>query len=374
MFSPELYHPLYHHFLLALTLLSAAIYTTQTSELITKNALSYNISMQWLFASAFVLFIGTRPISGYYFVDMSTYAQSFNMVSSGQFEVWSGDPGFALFTQICTSIMSVDGYFLACAVLYIAPVFVATRLMHSEWGFTALLTFAGGFSFYSYGVNGIRNGIATSLLICAFAFYNRKLVMLILMAVAVSFHTSVVIPAIAFFVCCFYVNLGLCAAIWTASLLTSILYGESVSLLIGNIMSLGNEERLLKYTAGAGFGADKGGFRLDFILYGILPVIISYALAQKKTRIDKFYRRLVGAYLLTNAFWLLVMYAAFSNRLAYLSWFMMPWIVIYPFIPKRHSSSIEGLTIWRPIILPAALVAHYCFTYVMQMFVYRSRG
>jgi len=108
-------------------------------------------------------------------------------------------------------------------------------------------------------------------------------------------------------------------------------------------------------------------------VYGILPVIISYTLADKVIRNDKFYRRLVGAYLLTNAFWLLVMYAAFSNRFAYLSWFMMPWIVIYPFIPKKYSP-IEERAFWRPIMLPAAIVAHYCFTYVMQMFVYRSRG
>lgn len=374
MFSPELYHPLYHHALLALTLLSATIYATQTSGVITKNTLSYNNGMLWGFGATFAVLIGTRPISGYYFADMSTYAQSFDMVSSGQFEVWSSDPGFALLTRICANTMSVDGYFLVCAVFYIAPVLIATRLMQSEWAFAALLAFAGGFSFYSYGVNGIRNGIATSFLLWALACHKRKLVMLMLMAIAISFHTSVILPAIAFAACCIYINLGLCSAIWISALATSLLYGESVSLLLGSFISLGSEERLLKYTTGAGFGGDKGGFRLDFILYGILPLIVSYALADKAIRSDKFYRRLVGAYLLTNAFWLLAMYAAFSNRLAYLSWFMMPLIVIYPFIPSGHKSPIEKRYAWRPILLPAALIAHYSFTYFMQMFVYQSRG
>ena len=374
MFSPELYHPAYHNALLAVTILSALIYTTQTSAVITKNVLSYNAGMLWAFSGTFALLIGTRPISGFYFVDMSTYAQTFDLVSAGRFSAWESDPGFALLTKICAAIMSVDGYFLVCAILYIVPVFVAARVMHNEWAFAVLLAFAGGFSFYIYGVNGIRNGIATSILLCAFAFHNRKLVMLMLMAIAISFHSSVALPAAAFFACCIYLNLGLCAFIWATALLASIIYGESVSMLLGGLISLGDEERLLKYTANAGFGGDKGGFRLDFILYAILPLFVSYALADRQSRSDKFYRKLVGAYLLTNAFWLLAMYAAFSNRFAYLSWFMMPWIVIYPFLPKKRTSAIRTVGAWRPIMLPAALIAHYAFTYIMQMFVYRFRG
>jgi len=374
MFSPELYHPVYHNALLAVTILSALIYTTQTSAVITKNVLSYNAGMLWVFSGTFALLIGTRPISGFYFVDMSTYAQSFDMVSAGRFSAWESDPGFALLTKICASMMSVDGYFLVCAILYILPVFVATRVMHNEWAFAVLLAFAGGFSFYSYGVNGIRNGIATSILLCAFAFHNRKLIMLMLMAIAISFHTAAALPAVAFFACCIYLNLGLCVFIWAAALLASTIYGESLSVLIGSLISLGDEERLLKYTASAGFGGDKGGFRLDFILYGILPIIVTYALTNTATRADKFYRRIVGAYLLTNAFWLLAMYAAFSNRFAYLSWFMMPWIVIYPFLPKKRIPAIGTVDAWRPIMLPAALIAHYSFTYIMQVFVYRLRG
>ena len=333
--------------------------------------------MLWVVGLTIVVFIGSRPISGLYFVDMATYAQAFDMVGAGRSSPWGGDPGFALFTQICANTMSVNGYFLVCSVLYIAPVLIATRLMHSQWAFAVLLAFAGGFSFYSYGVNGIRNGIATSILLCAFAFHNRKLVMLALMAFAISFHTSVALPAVAFLACCIYVNLGLCVAIWTSALLASLIFGESTSSIAGNFISLGDEERLLKYTAGGGFGGDKGGFRLDFILYGILPVIISYSLASKVIRADTFYRRIVGAYLLTNAFWLITMYAAFSNRFAYLSWFMMPWIVIYPFIPKKRAritnSSDFGVR-WQPILLPASLAAHYAFTYLMQVFVYQSRN
>ena len=374
MFSPEHYHPFYHNTILAVTILSALIYTTQTSAVITKNVLSYNAGMLWVFSGTFALLIGTRPVSGFYFADMSTYAQTFDMVSAGRFSAWESDPGFALLTKICAAIMSVDGYFLVCAILYIVPVFVATRAMHNEWAFAVLLAFAGGFSFYSYGVNGIRNGIATSILLCAFAFHNRKLVMLMLLAIAISFHTAAALPAVAFFACCIYLNLGLCAVIWAAALSASIFYGESMSVILGGLISLGDEERLLKYTAGTGFGADKGGFRLDFILYGILPLVVSYALADRQIRSDKFYRNLIGAYLLTNAFWLLAMYAAFSNRFAYLSWFMMPWIVIYPFLPKKRTSSIGTVDAWRPIMLPAALIAHYSFTYIMQMFVYRFKG
>ena len=85
-------------------------------------------------------------------------------------------------------------------------------------------------------------------------------------------------------------------------------------------------------------------------------------------RTDPFYARLVNTYLLTNALWILVIHASFSNRFAYLSWFMMPWVLLYPFVP--------GKAVDRPRtdLIAAILCAHYLFTYVMVFLVYPLRG
>ena len=85
-------------------------------------------------------------------------------------------------------------------------------------------------------------------------------------------------------------------------------------------------------------------------------------------RSDPFYARLVNTYLLANAVWVLAIHASFSNRFAYLSWFMMPWVLLYPFVP--------GKIIHRPRtgLIAAVLCAHYMFTYVMEVVVYPLRG
>ena len=85
-------------------------------------------------------------------------------------------------------------------------------------------------------------------------------------------------------------------------------------------------------------------------------------------RTDPFYARLVNTYLLANALWVLVINTSFSNRFAYLSWFLMPWTLLYPFVPGR--------VIHRPRtgLIAATLVLQYMFTYFMYAVVYRLRG
>ena len=85
-------------------------------------------------------------------------------------------------------------------------------------------------------------------------------------------------------------------------------------------------------------------------------------------QLDPFYARLVNTYLLANALWVLVIQTSFSNRFAYLSWFMMPWVLLYPFVP--------GKIIDRPRtgLIAAILCAHYLFTYVMVEVVVPLRG
>jgi len=76
-------------------------------------------------------------------------------------------------------------------------------------------------------------------------------------------------------------------------------------------------------------------------------------------RSDPFYARLVNTYLLTNAAWILVIHAIQSNRFAYFSWFMMPWVLLYPFVPGRSSGRP------RTELIAGTLCAQYLFTYLM---------
>lgn len=66
--------------------------------------------------------------------------------------------------------------------------------------------------------------------------------------------------------------------------------------------------------------------------------------------------QIYNTFLITNAFWVLVIRAAYSNRFAQISWFIMPIILIYPFMKQRFWQSHEK-------ILGAALLVFYAFAF-----------
>ena len=80
------------------------------------------------------------------------------------------------------------------------------------------------------------------------------------------------------------------------------------------------------------------GFRWDFLLYSASAVYTAYFFIFKKNFTDQRYNRLVCVYLAANAFWVLVIRANFSNRFAYLSWFMMGIVIVYPFLTNSRSN------------------------------------
>ena len=82
-----------------------------------------------------------------------------------------------------------------------------------------------------------------------------------------------------------------------------------------------------------------------------------YFIFKKKIE-DKFYTHLFGTYMIANAFWILVIRANFSNRFAYLSWFMMGAVIAYPMLkykmwPDQHK------------ILTITIFIYFMFTYLL---------
>mgnify|MGYP007128044265 CR=1 FL=1 len=53
------------------------------------------------------------------------------------------------------------------------------------------------------------------------------------------------------------------------------------------------------------------------------------------------YLLLLHTYVLANAFWVMLIRASYSNRFAYLSWFMYPVVLAYPLLTLRFGRSRE---------------------------------
>lgn len=154
-----------------------------------------NKNILGLFLLIFViLYIGTRPISGRYFVDMQTYANEFERYASGEKKITEEkDYIFNYFMIICSKVMDVYGFFIICAMLYVVPLYRFSKKHFKEYWFYSFFILIISFSFWTYGVNGIRNGIATSLFFLALSF-DKKIVTAFIFFLAISFHKSLMLP------------------------------------------------------------------------------------------------------------------------------------------------------------------------------------
>ena len=311
-----------------------------------------------IFTVFIMLYIGLRPISSQYFGDMYTYSQYFKLASSGAKIIVRDDYLFNYFLIGCSQIMSVEMFFLVVSVLYILPCYLFARKYFGNYWFFGFYIMVSAFAFWSYGTNGIRNGLASSAFVMALIFYKKKALLYSFFAFSFLFHASMIIPIGAYFVAAQYKNPVLYLQIWLIAIPISFFGGSYFeSLFVG----LGFEDRVSGYFTNKEIAADQAaivGFRWDFLLYSASAVFAGWYYIFKKKVNDTFYTHLFGVYTVANAFWILVIRANFSNRFAYLSWFLMAIVIGYPLF--RYKLWNDQYRVFGTI-----LFAYYLFTYIM---------
>ena len=104
----------------------------------------------------------------------------------------------------------------------------------------------------------------------------------------------------------------------------------------------------------------KTGFRWDFLIYSATGVFAGWYYLFKKNFSDKLYEQLFNMYLITNAFWVLVIRANFTNRFAYLSWFMLAIIIFYPILKEQLFKQHHRM-------VGAVLLLYFMFTYIFNV-------
>ena len=138
------------------------------------------------------------------------------------------------------------------------------------------------------------------------------------------------LPLLIFITTYFYQNTKTYFYAWLASIALSVTLG---SVWISLFTQLGfGDDRLTAYLNKAPEAGkfSSTGFRWDFLVYSAIPIVLGYFYVFKLGFKDKAYERILQTYLVANAFWVMVIRANFSNRFAYLSWFMMAVVIFYP--------------------------------------------
>lgn len=247
------------------------------------------------------------------------------------------EAGFTLFSWAASNFGVGHRYYLGLVFfLGLIPFGLGLRKYYGRgWGYVLIVYTMYPF-FISYFASGLRQAIAMAIVFWGVIGYakNKKLFRIILIVLLGSlFHLSVLVvfPAIlALHYAERWLTISKVMGIWVIVCLVSML-GLNEQLL-GFLSGFFDDSSRYQYY----LDSDKidevqqalnyrTGFRLDFTLFSILPIL--YVLYfERRSGIDLW---LIKYYLIVNCAWQLLTFTASNDRFAALSWFYIPTILIH---------------------------------------------
>jgi hypothetical protein len=239
--------------------------------------------------------------------------------------------------------MNVHDFFVFVALVFFFGMFICSLILTRKNLWLAMLFFFTALQTFTYGTNGIRNGMALSMVLVSIALLaeygkSRQFLAAIIMILALFIHRSSMLPSLSAFISLYFIKdtkLGL--RFWLVSIAVSLLAGPLVTQFFA---ALGFDDRMTTYSQMEASEEifSHTGFRWDFLLYSVFPVFMIWYVTRQRRFNDPAYSVVANTYLLCNAFWIMVIRSSFSNRFAYLSWFLYPVVIFYPLL---------RMNIWR---------------------------
>ena len=360
MFPAESYQYIYLAIITIMTLLLASPYNKSTRQLTERNANSALI-----FTVLMIIFIGFRPVS-IVFSDMGGYAMA---MEDHRFEnlpiTWDSNFLFEPMMAFLSSIGSDQWVpIVILAAINFGCTYIAMQKLFPKNVFLAMLVFWGAFSTFGSATNGLKAGCAASLFLMALAYREKRLVSILFLILSLGFHHSMQLPIAAYLVSFFYKNTKMLLYFWVFCLIIAISHITSFMGILSGYTDAQGADYLLT-EAGSQYSEFEGrlGFRYDFVIYSVIPIVLGYYAFFKKKLVSKEYQFILNVYILTNGIWMLCMYANYTNRIAYLSWLMYPVLIIYPFMNMEWGVKANKH-------LTYAVYGHLGFTLFMTLIYY----
>lgn len=306
-----------------------------------------------------IIYIGTRPIWCY--ADTYGYTYIYNAVKFGY---WSELPPYeilwAAIENLCINFTNASEWLFIIASLYIIPKGIALNRIFPKHSLLAIIFLITSFLFWGYATNTIRHGVATSFAMLGISYLignKRKYIIGYLFFIfAILTHKSTLLILSSATIAMFYKKTNVYLTIWLICILLGLLFNDFFKSYFSFLIE---DEKFLYYT---NMAQNKNiydtSFRWDFIIYSAIPVALGWFIIVKKKIIDESYGLILNTYIISNSFWILINTTAYSDRFAYLSWFLFPILIIYPFCKFKlfkNQSSILGLI----------LIIQIIFTYYM---------
>ncbi len=360
--APSLYQPLFLSVVSLLAAIMAAMYLSSPTDARSEKGMHSSILLCIPLCIVLTVWLGMRPVSGE-FGDTVNYALTYEnseVIFSGIdfHQEWL----FNLLMYLCQEGgMDVSEFFTIIEFIYVFTALWAVYRLMPKNALLGMIFVCGSLMYFSFGVNGLRNGMACHILLLAMSYFldSKYLPAVVLAAAGFSIHRSIALPIAAMVVSRWAIrDVRVALYIWLGSIVLSLLAGN---FFVGMLGGMDFDDRMNSYASGAYIddGFSRTGFRWDFLIYSAMPVLMGYIVLIRRGMRENWYRVLFSTYCLANAFWVLVIRIAYSNRFAYLSWFMYPVIIAYPLIMMRVWPDQDRKT-------AQILIAYVSFTVVMN--------
>ena len=308
--------------------------------------------------------IGFRPVSGA-FGDTVNYAMEYTNLNPHLIQMdWSGEWIWQWLMNGCKAVgFSLPVFFAIVVAGYVFSAFWAVKVFLPKDPMLGTVFLLSSLMFFPFAVNGLRNGLACHLVLlgAAWLFEDKWVPGALTLLVALGIHRSVILPILAIILARFlFRNVRYAIIIWISAIFVSLVAGDTFASFFAG---LGFDDRMSQYAAITDLSEfSETGFRWDFLLYSAAPVVMAWYVCIKKNLQDNWYNALCTAYCLCNAFWVLVIRSAFSNRFAYLSWFLYPLVIAYPLVNMPVRDDQDRFTGWI-LIAYAAFSAFMWFIF-----------
>lgn len=353
-------------FMAIVTLLSAIMawrmYMSPDSSLSDKGSAN-NIWICLPLCLVLTVWLGYRPVDSPHFGDTFSYTFLYNNIEQTLSGVDFNSEWLFNWMMYFSKQAGLDvhQFFLITDAVYILSCLWAVERMMPKNPLLGMIFVCGSLMFFSFGVNGVRNGMACHLLLLGISFFlDSKYVPAAFFALAgFSIHRSTALPIASIIAARWLIKKPQHAMyIWLGSIVLSMIAGNFFTSLAS---SINFDNRLQSYSQAdtSEFGFSSTGFRWDFLIYSSMPVVLGYYILITRGIRENWFRVLFNTYCLANAVWVLLIRMAFSNRFAYLSWFLYPVVVAYPLIMMRVWDDQDRKT-------AQILLAYVGFTVIMN--------
>lgn len=320
----------------------------------------WEVRFSFLVAVIAALFVGLRP-NDPCFVDSQIYIGYYNQLRGADVSFDFGVRNLIFDNML--ALMAAQNwswrvFILLVATLYFVGIWFACRKLFPKHVLISYLVYLGALCTFAYGTNTLKSGVAASIFLMAVAYKDKLVWAGLLLWASLGFHHSMVLPIGAFICAYFYRDTRVYIFIWFTSLVFSLVDVPFIREFLSNFVSTQGSSYLL--STGRDWGG-KIGFRYDFVLYSLPPILVAMWANLKQRGISSTYQFIMSIYLIANSVWMLCMYVNFTDRIAYLSWLLYPVVLIYPFLYGNFKHKYRALTI--------VAVLHLAFTCFM---VYRD--